>query len=63
MRAFVPLAMAVFGLMKGCEGAFVLLNPEDYRDGFIEGWPGPYSNGTGAGEVVSRPPHVLRCST
>ena len=30
---------------------FVLLEPETFRPHFVEGWPGPYCNGTGAGEV------------
>ena len=30
---------------------FVLLEPGSYRSHFAEGWPGPFSNGTGAGEV------------
>eukprot|EP00729_Bicosta_minor_P011253 gene11253-10867_t len=30
---------------------FVLLEPETYHGNFVEGWPGPYINGTGAGEI------------
>tara|TARA_B110000208_G_scaffold178188_1_gene225972 strand:- start:1669 stop:2997 length:1329 start_codon:yes stop_codon:yes gene_type:complete len=30
---------------------FLLLEPSTYRENFIEGWPGPYLNGTGAGVV------------
>ena len=31
--------------------SFVLLDPNDYKQNFVEGWPGPYSNGTNAGLV------------
>ena len=30
---------------------FVALDPSDYRENFVEGWPGPWANGSGAGEV------------
>ena len=30
---------------------FVALAPQDYRRHFVEGWPGPYLNGSGSGEV------------
>ena len=30
---------------------FVALDPSEYRELFVEGWPGPYLNGTGSGEV------------
>ena len=30
---------------------FVALDPSEYRELFVEGWPGPYLNGSGAGEV------------
>lgn len=39
-------------LIQNVWAAFVLLDPDNFRDtGFIEGWPGPYGNGTGAGKV------------
>ena len=33
------------------KAAFVVLSPEDYRDNFIEGWPGPHGDGSGVGVV------------
>eukprot|EP01043_Picozoa_sp_COSAG02_P004736 COSAG02_NODE_125_length_34972_cov_101.069997_16_plen_589_part_00 len=30
---------------------FLLLEPSSFRSNFVEGWPGPYLNGTGANEV------------
>ena len=30
---------------------FLLLEPSAYHDNYVEGWPGPYLNGTGAGAV------------
>ena len=31
--------------------AFVVLSPENYRDNFIEGWPGPHGDGSDVGVV------------
>ena len=31
--------------------AFATLSPEDCRDNFIEGWPGPHGDGSGVGVV------------
>ena len=48
----VHLVILLMSLMcDGVRAAFVLLDPDNYREGFVEGWPGPYSNGTGAGKV------------
>ena len=31
--------------------AFMVLSPADYRDDFVEGWPGPHGDGSGVGAV------------
>ena len=38
-------------LVTSVAAEFVLLEPETFRPHFVEGWPGPYCNGSGAGEV------------
>jgi hypothetical protein len=43
--------LAQAALATSCAAEFVLLEPESFRPHFVEGWPGPYSNGSGAGEV------------
>ena len=46
------MMLAAAALIHNIWASFVLLDPEHFRDtGFTEGWPGPYANGTGAGEV------------
>lgn len=38
-------------LLAPAAAEFLLLEPSAYHENFVEGWPGPYLNGTGAGEV------------
>jgi hypothetical protein len=38
-------------IVSCCRADFILLNPDDHKDGFMEGWPGPFCNGTGANEL------------
>ena len=46
------VALVLAGAFLGRASAeFVVLDPQDFKDHFVEGWPGPYSNGTGAGQV------------
>ena len=54
--AQVCRAVAVLGgssllLLAPAAAEFLLLEPSAYHENFVEGWPGPYLNGTGAGEV------------
>ena len=51
MRGLLVFTGAVCLMVATSRASFVLLDPEEYRDEFVEGWPGPYANGTGAGEV------------
>ena len=37
--------------VRRCSAEFVLLDPAAHRDSFVEGWPGPYLNGSGVGVV------------
>lgn len=41
----------LIGLVPSADADFVLLKPDTFRPHFVEGWPGPYANGTGAGEI------------
>lgn len=43
LRQALPLE-AAFVQMPSSTSHHVLLDPETYRDHFIEGWPGPYNN-------------------
>jgi hypothetical protein len=45
------LLLPLLLLAPPAEGSFVLLEPETYKANFVEGWPGPYANGTNAGLV------------
>ena len=45
------LAWRLFCLVSLCRGDFLVLDPADYRENFKEGWPGPWQNGSGVGEV------------
>ena len=45
----VPLLVTI--LFPFAQAQFVALDPSSYRAHFIEGWPGPYLNGTGAGQI------------
>ena len=50
--AATALAVGVaVGAVSMAAGEFVALEPGDYRDHFVEGWPGPNDDGTGAGVV------------
>ena len=44
-------ALLLFYLTPAVNAAFVVLSPDDYRDNFVEGWPGPHADGSGVGIV------------
>jgi hypothetical protein len=53
-RPFPPLPVllaAWAGRFRLCCADFVALQPLDYRDHFVEGWPGPHDDGSGVGVV------------
>ena len=44
--------MATFGFCRlWTFGDFVFLEPEAFKPEFVEGWPGPFSNGSGSGAI------------
>jgi hypothetical protein len=43
------LALAL--ALAAASAKFVALDPDDFREHFVEGWPGPYLNGSGSGDV------------
>jgi hypothetical protein len=46
------LALGTEGLLlRGCCAEFVLLEPDNYEKHFAEGFPGPWANGSGVGEI------------
>merc|ERR1719359_1682054 len=45
------LSLAAIWLIGPVSSSFVALSPEDYRHHFVEGWPGPNDDGSGAGIV------------
>lgn len=48
----MPVAMLLLlGLARWTAADFVALSPADYRQYFVEGWPGPHDDGSGAGVV------------
>eukprot|EP01047_Picozoa_sp_COSAG01_P104088 COSAG01_NODE_33467_length_563_cov_1.896552_1_plen_138_part_10 len=36
---------------RGCSAEFVLLDPHEYEKHFVEGFPGPWANGSGVGVI------------
>eukprot|EP01047_Picozoa_sp_COSAG01_P054478 COSAG01_NODE_5954_length_3937_cov_7.762376_9_plen_196_part_00 len=51
MSPSLRMMLRLLLLTSATHAAFVALEPQTFRHHFVEGWPGPYANGTGAGEI------------
>ena len=51
MSRQAPKLRVVLLLISHAHASFIALNPNDYREHYIEGWPGPHDDGSGVGIV------------